>query len=97
MSFIKIDTEGYDKEIIKSLYDLIEKYKPVIVAESFKYNTDDQKIELYDVISQHGYDIFYFEDFNINAEIIKLEKSKDITNWKKTINIYAVPINKGTK
>ncbi|MEO8415074.1 MAG: FkbM family methyltransferase [Ginsengibacter sp.] len=93
-SFIKIDTEGYDKEIIKSIADLIEKYKPTIVAESFGDSTPDAKIELYNVIQQHGYDVFYFEDFDINAKIIKLENSHEITNWKKTINIYAVPKSK---
>jgi FkbM family methyltransferase len=93
LSFIKIDTEGYDKEIIKSISDLIEKYKPAIVAESFKHHTPEEKMELYNVIKQHEYEIFYFEDFNINARIIKQEKCNDITNWKKTINIYAVPIN----
>ncbi len=93
-SFIKIDTEGYDKEIIKSIYDLIEKYKPTIVAESFGDSSAAEKIELYNVIKQHRYNIFYFEDFDINAKIIKLENSHDITNWKKTINIYAVPIDK---
>jgi FkbM family methyltransferase len=93
-SFIKIDTEGYDKEIIKSIPELINKYKPTIVAESFGNNTPEEKVELYNVIAQHGYEIFYFEDFDINAKIIKLENSHDITNWKKTINIYAVPINK---
>lgn len=93
-SFIKIDTEGYDKEIIKSISDLIEKYKPTIVAESFGESSPEAKIELYNVIKQHGYEIFYFEDFDINAKIIKLENSHEITNWKKTINIYAVPINK---
>jgi FkbM family methyltransferase len=90
-SFIKIDTEGYDKEIIKSISDLINKYKPTIIAESFGENTPEEKVELYNVIAQHGYEIFYFEDFDINAKIIKLENSHDITNWKKTINIYAVP------
>jgi len=93
LSFIKIDTEGYDKEIIKSISGLIEKYKPVIVAEIFKYSTPAEKVELYNVINQHEYEIFCFEDFNIDAKIIKLEKSNDITNWKKTINIYGVPIN----
>ena len=93
-SFIKIDTEGYDKEIIKSIHDLIEKYKPTIVAESFGDSTPEEKIELYDVIAQHGYDIFYFEDFDVTAEIIKLQNKHEITNWKKTINVYAVPINK---
>lgn len=90
-SFIKIDTEGYDKEIIKSISDLIDKYKPTIIAESFGDNTPEEKIELYNVIAQHGYEIFYFEDFDITAKIIKLENSRDITNWKKTINVYAVP------
>ena len=94
LSFIKIDTEGYDKEIIKSIAGLIEKYKPVIVAESFGDSTPEAKMELFDVIKQHGYEIFYFEDFNINARIIKLQESKEMTNWKKTINIYAVPIKR---
>ncbi len=35
LTFIKVDTEGYDKEILKSIADLISKYKPVIVAECF--------------------------------------------------------------
>ncbi len=90
-SFIKIDTEGYDKEIIKSIYDLIEKYKPTIVAESFGDSSPDEKIELYNVIEQHGYEIFYFEDFDVTAKTIKLENSSEINNWKKTINIYSVP------
>jgi FkbM family methyltransferase len=95
LSFIKIDTEGYDKEIIKSISGLIDKYKPVIVAESFKYSNDKEKTELFNVISQHEYEIFYFEDFNINARIIKLEKSSDLVSWKQTINIYAIPLKAG--
>ena len=94
LSFIKIDTEGYDKEIIKSISGIIEKYRPVIVAESFKYSTREEKTELYNVIKIHNYEIFYFEDFNVNARIIKLEKSSDLTNYEKTINIYAVPVKK---
>lgn len=90
-SFIKIDTEGYDKEILKSIADLIEKYKPVIVAESFGNSSREAKIELYEVIKKHGYDIFYFADFDINSEVIKIENKFDITNWEKTINVYAVP------
>ena len=93
MSFIKIDTEGYDKEIIKSISRLIDKYKPVIVAESFKYSSEEEKAELFNVINQHDYEIFYFEDFVVNARIIKLEKSSDLVSWKKTINIYALPAN----
>lgn len=92
-SFIKIDTEGYDKEILKSISDLIQKYKPVIVAESFGNSVPEAKEELYNVIEKHGYEIFYFEDFDINAKVIKIENSQGMNQWKKTINIYAVPKN----
>ncbi len=91
LSFIKIDTEGYDKEIIKSISDLIQEQKPVIVAESFGKAKDDAKIELYDVIKKNGYDIFYFEDFDINAKVEQLHQNTDMLNFKKTINIYATP------
>ena len=94
LSFIKIDTEGYDKEIIKSIADLLATFKPVIVAESFGKSSDEDKLELYDVIEKLGYELFYFEDFDIDAKIIKLTVRNDILNWKKTINIYARPVNR---
>lgn len=88
-SFIKIDAEGYDKEILKSVSDLIVKYKPVIIAESFGNATDAEKMELYDVIEQFGYEIYYFQDFDVNAEVIRLNNRFDMLRWKETINIYA--------
>ena len=91
LSFIKIDAEGYDKEIIKSITDLIQKSKPVIIAESFGTASDEAKMELYDVIAKNGYDIFYFEDFNIGLKVEKLEKNTDMLKFKKTVNIYATP------
>lgn len=90
LSFIKIDTEGYDKEIIKSIRDLIQKYKPTIVAESFGASSDEAKMELFEVIHRDGYQIFYFEDFDINAETIELKNKEAMTQWKDTMNIYAV-------
>lgn len=90
-SFIKIDTEGYDKEIIKSIKDLLSECKPVIIAESFGKASNPAKIELYEVIEQLGYDIYFFEDFNINAQVKKLVDKNEITAYKKTINIYALP------
>lgn len=91
LTFIKIDAEGYDKEIIKSISDLMLAYKPVIVAESFSKSSDEEKMELYDVIKRLNYNIFYFEDFTVDAKIIKLENREDLTKWKETINIYATP------
>lgn len=91
LSFIKVDTEGYDKEILKSISDLLSKYKPAVVAESFGKSSKEAKAELFDVISRLGYDVFYFEDFDINANTLKINNSAELAAWKRTINIYAVP------
>ncbi|MEQ1799041.1 MAG: FkbM family methyltransferase [Lacibacter sp.] len=91
LSFIKIDTEGYDKEIIKSIADLISEYKPVIIAESFGKLTNGEKIELYQIIENLDYNIYYFEDFTIEGKVQKLTHENEITNYKETINIYATP------
>ncbi len=91
LSFIKIDTEGYDKEIIKSISGLISKYKPTLIAESFGKSSNEDKMELYEVIENLGYEIYYFEDFNIEKKMQILNTKSDITKWKKTINICGIP------
>ncbi|MCO5236598.1 MAG: FkbM family methyltransferase [Chitinophagaceae bacterium] len=90
-TFIKIDTEGYDKEILKSIGSLIDACKPVIIAESFGKATDAEKMELYDVIARHGYSVFYFADFDVEANVIPVLHRDDMLRWKQTINIYAIP------
>ena len=92
LTFIKIDTEGYDKEIIKSIPDVIEKYKPVMVAESYGKSSNEEKTELFNCISRFGYELYYMEDFDVNAKTIRINSSQELINWKKTINILALPI-----
>ncbi len=92
LSFIKIDTEGYDKEIIKSIRGLIQQFKPTIIAESFGASSDEAKMELFEVIYRDGYQIFYFDDFHANAKTIELKAKEEMTHWKDTINIYAIPL-----
>ena len=93
LSFIKIDTEGYDKEILKSISDLLQKYKPVVIAESFGKASDADKMEIFDVIVNNGYDIYYFEDFDINLKVEKFKSHFDMIRFRSNINIYATPIN----
>jgi FkbM family methyltransferase len=89
LSFIKIDAEGYDKEIIKSIHSLIEKNKPVVVSECFTKMSKVERDELYDTIALKGYDLYFFEDFDENAAIIPLSKN-DMMRWK-NFNFYAIP------
>ena len=92
LTFIKIDAEGYDKEIIKSLSGLLGKYKPVLVAESYGRNSEEEKLELYDVISRHGYKVNSFVDFDVNGTFAPIGSRNDILKWKKTVNLLAVPV-----
>lgn len=94
LSFIKVDAEGYDKEILNSIGDLIAKYKPIIVAESFGKSSNEAKKELFQVISKHSYDIFYFESFNVDTRIKAIKTADEMPSWKSTINIYALPNKK---
>ena len=79
LAIIKIDTEGYDKEILNSIFPIIEKYKPIIFAECFKKLTKDERDELYETIVKHGYELYYFEDFTEPTTIVKLKK-EDMEN-----------------
>ncbi|NME71029.1 FkbM family methyltransferase [Flammeovirga aprica] len=91
ISLIKVDTEGFDKEIIKSISDFIKKQRPVLIAESFERNSDADKKELFQVISDLDYDVFYFEDFASDAKVEPITAPEGMLKWKGTFDIYAVP------
>ncbi|GLU52492.1 FkbM family methyltransferase [Dyadobacter frigoris] len=90
LSFIKVDVEGADKEVIRSISELLIKYKPVLIAEVFSKSSAEDRTELFDLVASLGYTLYYFSDFVANAEIIKLESGKDLMKWK-MLNFYAVP------
>lgn len=91
LSFIKIDTEGYDKEIIKSISDLLRNHKPALVAESFGDSPASAKEELFNVISSLGYDVYKFDTFTADTRTAQITRADQMPSWKHTINIFALP------
>lgn len=91
LSLIKIDAEGYDKEIIKSMPNIIDKYKPNLLIECFKKLNKTERSDLFDTIADHGYTLYAVEDFTSIENIIRLGK-KDILG-KKQIEILAMAEN----
>ncbi len=89
ISLIKVDVEGYDKEVIKSVHPILEKYRPVVIAECFFKLTPAERGDLYDCIASKGYDLFYFEDFKAGTATAPLSKA-DMTR-RKHFNLYALP------
>jgi FkbM family methyltransferase len=58
IKFIKTDTEGFDKEVLKTLRPIIEKNKPVLMVEAFRALTDTEIEDFYDTIKSFGYEIY---------------------------------------
>ncbi|GAB2550476.1 FkbM family methyltransferase [Spirosoma aerophilum] len=88
LSFIKVDVEGHDIDVIRSISSLIDHYKPALVAECFSEATLDERMELYKIVAEHNYSLYYFGDFDENTEVIKLSP-QDMNRWK-NFNFYAV-------
>jgi FkbM family methyltransferase len=90
LSFIKIDTEGYDKEIIRSISGIISKYKPYIICECFKRLTKLERFEYFDLIASNGYILYYLDGFYEKPIIGQQIQKQDMMNWKH-FDIFAKP------
>ena len=74
LQLIKVDAEGYDKEILKTIPGLIKKYRPAIMAECYKRLNQQEREELFDVITQFNYQLFYIEDFEAGSQKVALKR-----------------------
>lgn len=55
LSYVKIDSEGYDKEILKSNKDLFVQYKPTIQLEVYPWLSINERWDLIESIYAIGY------------------------------------------
>jgi FkbM family methyltransferase len=91
LSFIKIDTEGYDKEIIKSIPEVIDQYRPYLLVECFGPSLKEEKLELFDLLTSKKYSLYKIDDFNFST-MVKIEREQAAP--KNTYNILAIPVEK---
>ncbi len=71
LSFIKVDAEGYDKEIIKTLSNIISTYRPAILSECNVFLTHKEREELFDVMSRFGYTLYKIVDAEDRASVFQ--------------------------
>jgi FkbM family methyltransferase len=87
LTCIKVDTEGYDKDILLSLSGIINEFKPIVMFEVFKRLTKDERFQLYDLFSENGYELFMFDDFDVEAATYKVSRD-DMDKWRH-FEVYA--------
>ena len=93
LSLIKVDAEGYDKEIIKTLSKIIETYRPKILSECNQFLTKTEREELYDVMTRFNYKLYRIEEDDTTAFIAVNDKpltKEDMTKFKH-FDVLAVP------
>lgn len=81
LSFIKVDTEGYDKTVLASITNLLETNKPTVIAECFGKLTKHERNELYDLLYTRGYVIHHFGDFDVSTEFVLIDR-EGMNRWK---------------
>lgn len=78
VSLIKIDAEGHDKDILKTLEPIITQHKPYLISEIYNGLDKSETQELIDVIHSYGYKIYDEEINKCNLDNLGLEiKSAD--------------------
>lgn len=69
ISLIKVDTEGNDLDVLKTLNGIISKYKPTIIAEVFPTLTREQREEMFIFLNEHGYKVYDVSHMDLTNEV----------------------------
>jgi len=85
ISFIKIDVEGHEFEVVKGAENIIKKNKPVLLVEIVQEHTKTKVIDTIYYINSLGYESFYFEN-----DILK--SSNNLNNFNLITNFIFKPV-----
>jgi FkbM family methyltransferase len=91
LALIKVDAEGYDAQVLKSMLGLIQKCKPVIICECYKRLTDEERKSLFDVLDGAGYECHRQADSGWRPQ--ERVARGDMSNWPH-FDIIAFPRDK---
>jgi FkbM family methyltransferase len=65
ISFIKVDTEGNDLNVLKTIESIITEYKPSVVAEVYPTLTKQERDDMFHFFSEKGYAIYDLSHFDL--------------------------------
>jgi FkbM family methyltransferase len=86
--YIKIDTEGYESAVLRSLADLISQYKPFMKVEVYSRLDERQRLDLYRSIIGFGYVVHKIvEEGSYFGEIVT---ERDLSKWRH-YDVFCVP------
>lgn len=91
--YIKIDTEGYDCSVIKSISGIIRECKPHLTVEVFKMLTKAQRVDLFRTITSFGYEVYKAGIGGCSPGVRIGEEN--LQDWKH-YDVFCVPVESGS-
>jgi FkbM family methyltransferase len=93
LTLIKVDAEGYDKEIIKTLAHTISTCRPKLLSECNQFLTRSEREELFDVMTGFNYKLYRIEEDDSTAFVAvdKRPLSKEDMHKHKHFDVLALP------
>ncbi|HEX6963737.1 MAG TPA: FkbM family methyltransferase [Lacipirellula sp.] len=61
LSYVKVDAEGYDRVILKSILPILREHQPVVRTEVFRKLKGYDRHVLYELLTGNGYEVFRYE------------------------------------
>ena len=81
ISFIKIDVEGHETEVIKGSLNIINKHKPILLVEIEETHTKKNVTETLNYINSLGYESFFYN----NNELLNTNNLDDLNKFNNYI------------
>ncbi len=88
LTFFKVDAEGFDKEIVKSVKAIIQQFKPTILSECYVGLSKEERFEYFELLTELGY-ILYRLDGLFSDSMTLLETKNNMLD-KKHFDFLAV-------
>jgi len=91
LSLIKVDVEGLDYYVLRSLEPLLEKYRPVIITEVFHDISVQMREDTFKLLKKYAYTLRDLGDFHTHAPLSyrPVNTLEDMPKMGKTSNLIA--------
>ena len=93
LKFIKVDTEGYDLYVLRSMVNIIKTYRPIVKTEVFKKTDRNYRRELLSLFLDLDYSVHKIVEEPIKAGPLLTEEN--LEEWKH-YDILCLPANSTT-
>lgn len=97
LTFIKVDAEGHDAVILESIADLIDAYRPTVVAEVFGGDSPEGKERLFRSLDRPSYELHFVGHFDGRVQMEAIHGVDDVVGARETTNICARPSGSGAE